>query len=67
METISSKISDEIEFKIPQYFVKIDCDGFIVEIDIRKLNIIQKIILRLLGIKITKYDEKTVEKLIQKS
>lgn len=65
METISSRISDEI--KIPQYFVRFDIDGFMIEIDVRKLNIIQKFILRLLGIKITKYDEKEVEKLIQKS
>lgn len=51
----------------PQYFIKFDFDGFIVEIDIRKLNFIQKMILRILGIKITKYDEKIVEKLTQKS
>lgn len=51
----------------PKYFIKINFDGCIVEIDIRKLNFIQRMILRTLGIKITKYDEKIVEKLQQKS
>lgn len=52
---------------LPKYFVILNANGFIVEIDIRKLNIIQRLMLRILGIKITKYDEEKVKKLIPKS
>ena len=51
----------------PKYFITINFNGLIVEIDLTKLNIIQKIILRMLGVKITKYDEKLVEKLTKES
>lgn len=68
MEEIKSTIAkEEIIAELPKYFITLNPNGFIIEIDITKLNIIQKIILRLLGIKITKYDEKLVEKLTKKS
>lgn len=51
----------------PKYFLTFNFNGLIVEIDLAKLNIIQKMMLRMLGVKITKYDEKLVEKLTQKS
>lgn len=51
----------------PKYFITLNCNGFIVAIDLRKLNVIQKFILRLLGIKITKYDEEKVKKITEKS
>lgn len=51
----------------PKYFITFNYNGLIVEIDLTKLNIIQKMMLRMLGVKITKYDEKLVEKLTQKS
>lgn len=51
----------------PKYFLTFNFNGLIVEIDLTKLNIIQKMMLRMLGVKIIKYDEKLVEKLTQKS
>ena len=51
----------------PQYFITLNYNGLIVEIDLRKLNVIQKFILRLLGIKISKYDEEKVKKMTEKS
>lgn len=63
METeITGKVAE-----LPKYFVTINFNGLIVEIDLNKLNVIQKFILRLLGIKITKYDEEKVKKITEKS
>lgn len=51
----------------PKYFFTVNFNGLIVEIDLRKLNVIQKFILRLLGVKISKYDEEKVKKMNEKS
>lgn len=51
----------------PKYFITINYNGLIVEINLNKLNVIQKFILRLLGIKISKYDEEKVKKITEKS
>lgn len=63
---MESKITGEL-LEPPKYFVTINFNGLIVEIDLNKLNVIQKFILRLLGIKITKYDEEKVKKITEKS
>lgn len=56
-----------ITIEPPKYFININFNELIVEIDLTKLNIIQKMMLRMLGVKITKYDEKLVEKLTKES
>ena len=63
---MESKLTGEI-IEPPKYFITLNYNGFIVEIDLTKLNVIQRFILRLLGIKISKYDEEKVKKITEKS
>lgn len=62
---MESKITGEL-LEPPKYLIHINYNGFMIEIDLRKLNVIQKFILRLLGIKISKFDEEKAKKITEK-
>lgn len=63
---MESKITGKV-VEPPRYFITVNFNGLIVEIDLRKLNVIQKFILRLLGVKISKFDEEKAKKMYEKS